>query len=312
LTIIVKNDLNFELHPVVQALNIIGDKWIILILQQAFLGNNRFNQLKEFTGASKGTLTKRLDFLIKHNMMRKHAYSEKSLRYEYRLTSKTLGLYPWALAVWKWEVQWNSSSLITPCQLVHHKGCHHELQPVVICKHCKEPLHLNDIERDYMPVSISESDLSVSNKPNNFRSSTLENESQSYESIVDIMGDRWNPMIIACCNFGYSRYDDFYSLLGIASNILSDRLKKLTDMGVLSKVICQKSRKRHEYILSEKGKSLYQLTMVLRQWALDALPPLESPFIIKHKNCCHDVEVAVVCSWCKEEPQANEVSFIFA
>jgi DNA-binding HxlR family transcriptional regulator len=308
----VTNELNFDLHPVVQALKIIGDKWIILILQNAFLGNNRFNELKHHTGASKGTLISRLDFLIQHNMIRKHAYSQKPLRYEYRLTSKTLGLYPWALAVWKWEVQWCAGSPTIPSQLIHHKGCKHELQPFVICKHCKQPIHLDDIERDYVAVDLNSYDISENNKPNNFRSSAIDNDSHSFESIVDIAGDRWNTMILACCFFGYKRYDDFHSLLGIATNILSDRLKKLTDMGVLSKVLYQNAPKRFEYILTEKGKSLHQQTMVMRQWALDTLPPMPSPFVIKHKNCGHDLEVALVCAWCKEIPHAKEVTFIYS
>lgn len=307
-----KNELNFDLHPVVQALKLVGDKWVILILQNAFLGHNRFNELKQRTGASKGTLTSRLDFLIQHNLIKKHAYSQKPLRYEYRLTSKTHGLYPWALAVWKWEVQWTVGSPTMPSKLIHNKGCKHELQPFVICKHCKQPLYLSDIERDYVDVDLSNYDSSENTKSNNFRSNAIDNDSYSFDSILDIVGDRWNTMILGCCFFGYSRHDDFHSLLGIATNILSDRLKKLTDIGVLSKALYQDAPKRYEYILTEKGKSLHQQTMVMRQWALDTLPALPSPFVIKHKTCGHDLEVEVVCAWCKEVPLANEVSFVFA
>jgi DNA-binding HxlR family transcriptional regulator len=307
---IVTNELNFDLHPVVRALKILGDKWIILILKNAFLGYNRFNQLKENTGASKGTLTSRLEFLIQHNMIRKHAYSQKPLRYEYRLTSKTIGLYPWALAVWKWEVQWAANRSSIPSKLIHNAGGKHELQPFVICKQCKQPLHLHDIEREYNHLNANNSDRNEESK-SNFRSSAVGQESQSLDSIVDIIGDRWNPMILACCNFGYKRYDEFHLQLGIATNILSDRIKKLTDCGLLSKSLYQDAPKRYEYLLTEKGISLHQHTMVMRHWALDTLTPQPSPFIIKHKLCGHDLAVEVVCAWCKEAPLPHEVDAIY-
>jgi len=127
--------------------------------------------------------------------------------------------------------------------------------------------------------------------------------------VVDIIGDRWSTLILAASFIGMRRYDDFQQQLGIATNILADRLKLLVDTGVLKRREYLANPPRQEYQLTNKGKSLYPQILALRQWVLDYLPPMRHSFKLVHRNCGAELAIDVVCGGCKASPQVGEVRF---
>jgi len=73
-------------------------------------------------------------------------------------------------------------------------------------------------------------------------------------------------LIIREAFFGIRRFEEFQRHLGIARNILTSRLKKLCENGILERVPIKQGAKRHEYILTEKGKDLMPMLIALTQW----------------------------------------------
>ncbi len=73
-------------------------------------------------------------------------------------------------------------------------------------------------------------------------------------------------LIIREAFFGIRRFEEFQSHLGIARNILTSRLKKLCDNEILERVPIKEGARRHEYILTNKGKELMPLLIALTQW----------------------------------------------
>ena len=73
-------------------------------------------------------------------------------------------------------------------------------------------------------------------------------------------------MIIREAFFGIRRFEEFQSQLGIARNILTARLKKLCENGILERVPIKEGAKRHEYNLTAKGKELMPVLIALTQW----------------------------------------------
>jgi len=310
------------INPVVKSLELLGDRWTILILRDAFLGRHRFEEFRVHTGASRSTLSKRLETLIQQDVLVKKPYQLTPVRNEYRLTKKGLALYPWALLIWQWESRWCASENQLPPTLIHKfqlpgdEGAAaehaHELDPQVVCRHCRVALDIDDVERQVLEDNGEGGVQALRTIGSQRRSRGARGSEQvsSLGHITDIIGDRWAALVIAAAFMGLQRYDDFRRQLGIATNILADRLKRLSEAGVFERTEYQSNPPRSEYSLTEKGKALYPFTMTMRQWSLDWLDPMENiPFRLIHKPCGHDLVIDVACSNCGEVPKPQDVTY---
>lgn len=83
---------------------------------------------------------------------------------------------------------------------------------------------------------------------------------------LEVMGERWSFMILRASFNGLRHFEEFLSELGIARNILSNRLAKLVEHGILKREPCADDRRKIEYRLTEKGLDLLPAMLALRQW----------------------------------------------
>ncbi|WP_332692120.1 winged helix-turn-helix transcriptional regulator [Bosea sp. (in: a-proteobacteria)] len=83
---------------------------------------------------------------------------------------------------------------------------------------------------------------------------------------LDAIGDWWSLLIVRDAFDGMSRFGEFQKSLGIARNILSDRLRTLTARGILETVPAADGGARQEYRLTAKGRDLFPVMVALRQW----------------------------------------------
>ncbi|KAF1044908.1 MAG: putative HTH-type transcriptional regulator [Herbaspirillum frisingense] len=83
---------------------------------------------------------------------------------------------------------------------------------------------------------------------------------------LDIVGDRWALLIVRDAFDGLRRFGEFRDNLGVARNILADRLKKLTDAGILDSAPASDGSAYLEYVLTKKGEALLPVVIGLRQW----------------------------------------------
>jgi DNA-binding HxlR family transcriptional regulator len=111
---------------------------------------------------------------------------------------------------------------------------------------------------------------------------------------LEIVGERWTLLIVRDAFHGLTRYDEFLSSLGIATNILSARLQKLVEHGVL-----EKTATRGSYRLTKKGRDLFPVVLTLMAWADRHEPGPDGPeVLILHKGCGHDVGGCLRCAHC--------------
>ncbi len=89
---------------------------------------------------------------------------------------------------------------------------------------------------------------------------------RSVGHVLDIIGEGWSILIIREAFLGTRRFEEFQGHLGIARNILTARLKKLCANQILDRVPVKEGAKRHEYILTDKGKDMMPLLVALTQW----------------------------------------------
>ena len=113
----------------------IGERWTLLIVRDAFLGLKRFNEFEEALGAPKKVLTDRLQFLVDENILERRLYQERPARYEYLLTDKGRGLWRVLaqLLMWGDEHYANEDG---PPRLLRHKTCGGRLDQSLRCKKC--------------------------------------------------------------------------------------------------------------------------------------------------------------------------------
>lgn len=83
---------------------------------------------------------------------------------------------------------------------------------------------------------------------------------------LEVMGERWSFMILRAGFNGIRHFEDFLVHIGIARNILSNRLTKLVEHGVMKREPCPEDRRRVEYRLTQKGLDLLPAMLALRQW----------------------------------------------
>jgi len=83
---------------------------------------------------------------------------------------------------------------------------------------------------------------------------------------LEVLGDRWALMILRDAFDGLRRFSEFQKNLGLAKNILASRLKLLVESGLLVLQPASDGSAYKEYVLTEKGRSVFPLVIALRQW----------------------------------------------
>jgi DNA-binding HxlR family transcriptional regulator len=144
---------------IARALSVVGERWTILLLRQAFNGMRRFDEFQRDLGISRNLLTMRLQTLVENRIFERILYQEKPPRYEYRLTEKGRALYPVILSLLKWGDDWLAGDEGPPVVLVH-EPCGHATSPKLVCSECEELLSERDVRAESVgrdPVRTSRS-----------------------------------------------------------------------------------------------------------------------------------------------------------
>ena len=119
----------------------------------------------------------------------------------------------------------------------------------------------------------------------------------SVAQTLDVVGEWWTLLVVRNLMFGQRRFEAIQSDLGIARNILSDRLGTLVAHGVVDRVKYQDHPERFEYRLTDKGRDLFPVIAALMAWGDKWAAPLGKPIDLVHE-CGHVATATVVCDHC--------------
>lgn len=123
---------------------------------------------------------------------------------------------------------------------------------------------------------------------------------------VDVVGQRWTPLIVRDLFAGVTRFEDLRRDLGIASNVLAARLDELEQHGVVERRQYQSTPARCEYVLTEKGRDLYPVVATLLAWGDKWLSaPDGPPALTVHTDCGKVTTAKTVCAECGGELNAD-------
>lgn len=128
--------------------SVIGERWTVLILREAFRGTARFDDFQRNLDIGRNLLSDRLRLLVDEGIFARERYQERPERHEYRLTQKGLDLYPVLLSLMKWG---DAYKVDTPPVRLVHKACGHRSRPQMVCDHCAEPITYFDMRAEYEP-----------------------------------------------------------------------------------------------------------------------------------------------------------------
>jgi DNA-binding HxlR family transcriptional regulator len=112
------------------------------------------------------------------------------------------------------------------------------------------------------------------------KQSRIANKECSMARAMDVVGDRWTILILREAYYGVTRFDEFEYYVGVAPNILSSRLKKLVDAGMMTRVPLSEHSGRFEYLLTERGRDFFPAYLALKKWGDDWLAEPEGPQVV--------------------------------
>ena len=125
------------------ALEVVGERWSLLILRDVMLGLRRFDQLQADLGVARNVLQARLSRLVDAGVLEKRLYQERPARFEYRLTDKGLDLWPVLVALLQWGDKYAAPD--GPPVLLVHKQCGGPVDDHRICAKCGQRLTARDV-----------------------------------------------------------------------------------------------------------------------------------------------------------------------
>jgi DNA-binding HxlR family transcriptional regulator len=134
-----------QICSVARTLELVGERWTLLIIRDAFLGVRRFGDFAERLGVARNVLQDRLERLVEAGILVKVPYQERPLRHEYRLTDMGRDLWPSIVALLQFGDKHLAAGAGAPLLLVH-RGCGGEMDDRRFCRTCGKALELSDIE----------------------------------------------------------------------------------------------------------------------------------------------------------------------
>jgi DNA-binding HxlR family transcriptional regulator len=120
-----------------------------------------------------------------------------------------------------------------------------------------------------------------------------EGQNCSIARALEIVGERWTLLIVRDAFLGRRRFDEFQASLGISRNVLTERLTRLVEEGILERVLYQEHPARHQYRLTRKGRDLHLALTGLRQWG-DAYLSEKPPTLLRSKADGRPVVAALI------------------
>jgi DNA-binding HxlR family transcriptional regulator len=140
---------------------------------------------------------------------------------------------------------------------------------------------------------------------------TYDDQVCSIARSLGVLGDRWTLLIVRDVLLGLHRFEEFQRSLGVARNVLTDRLNRLVDAGVLERVPYQQRPVRYDYQLSATGRELAVPLIGLMHWGDRHLPDSAGPpRITRHRDCGGALHATLTCADCGQPVPAADVEVL--
>ena len=270
---------------VIPVLDIIGDRWTLLLLAALADGPMRFDGFARRIGIARSTLAQRLEDLARDGLIARRAYQPNPPRFEYALGEKGRDTLAILHAIRNWDRTWASAEAFESWPMQD------EPERRLVCRACRAPIHARDVAYKAAaaarPRAARRTPLSGGTERAGGAARALRRTRlQPLNSAADVLGNRSLALVIAAAFFGLRRFSDMERALGLAPNVLARRLDELVAAGVMARHVYRERPRRWQYILTEKGLDLYPVIVAQIGWADRWLAgPAGPPLALTHKAC---------------------------
>ena len=130
---------------------------------------------------------------------------------------------------------------------------------------------------------------------------------------LQVVGEKWTFLIIRESFYGATRFEQFHSVLRCPRNLLSERLTKLVEEGILERSEYREpgSRARHEYRMTDLGRELVPILLALRQWGdRHKADPEGPPVLTRHVGCGKELHVTLTCESGHQVAGPDEIELV--
>jgi DNA-binding HxlR family transcriptional regulator len=270
---------------VIPVLDIIGDRWTLLLLAALAAERQRFDGLARRIGIARSTLAQRLEDLAGDGLLARRAYQQNPPRFEYGVTEKGRDTLAILHAIRNWDRTWASADAFESWPMPD------EPERRLVCAACHAPIHARDVA--YQPTAslgprASRSALSFMDRKSAPGGARSQRRARPIPliSAADTLGNRSLALVIAAAFFGLRRFSDMERALGLAPNVLARRLDELVAAGMMARHVYRERPRRWQYILTEKGLDLYPVIVAQIGWADRWLAGAAGPpLALTHKPC---------------------------
>ncbi len=266
---------------VIPVLDIIGDRWNLLLLAALTAGPERFDGLARRIGIARSTLAQRLADLAEDGLVERRLYRSNPPRHDYALTAQGADTLPILHAIRNWDRTWASAEAFEAWPMAD------EPERRLVCRACRQPIHARDVSyRASDGKAPGRSAAAIAQPRRARRSREGATRPQLLMSAADTLGNRSLALVISAGFFGLRRFSDMERALALAPNVLARRLDELVAAGMMARHVYRERPRRWQYILTEKGLDLYAVIVAQVGWAERWLAgPAGPPLALTHKPC---------------------------
>jgi DNA-binding HxlR family transcriptional regulator len=154
------NSYDNQTCSIAAALDVVGERWSLLIVRNVLLGLRRFDEIQANLGVARNVLQTRLTRLTENGVLEKVPYQDRPPRYEYRLTEKGLDLWPTIVSLLQWGDRYALPDAGPPV-LLEHRDCGGAVDEHRICSRCGTRLGVRDVRAKAGPGATPEHPLRV-------------------------------------------------------------------------------------------------------------------------------------------------------
>jgi DNA-binding HxlR family transcriptional regulator len=145
ITLVLRSDYEGQVCSIASALELVGERWTLLVIREVFNGHRRFGEMQRSLGVARNVLSTRLQRLVDEEILERRPYSEHPDRYEYFLTAKGLDLWPLMISLMHWGDKHMPSPGGRPMIVVHKGDCGGEINDRRVCTRCGKELGVREV-----------------------------------------------------------------------------------------------------------------------------------------------------------------------
>ena len=141
---------------------------------------------------------------------------------------------------------------------------------------------------------------------------TYDEQVCSVARALEVLGDRWTMLIVRDAFQNSRRFQDFQGSLGLSKHVLSERLDRLVEEDILARQRYQERPERYEYVLTDKGRGLWKILLLLALWGDEHyLPDAGKPRINQHRGCGGAIDDRFHCDRCGKELEREDLELVW-